>query len=236
MRHGDENEHSFVTGRYGNRIMTQAKWVATLARSITCSRRVVVVSLSLRGIPLSAASKENKQAKGILGALLGPTERARDSAKTPKSSPRKRQTNGIIPGIIIDVGNASLNRLIQSTSPTWFDQVGAICDNRALSPHATPWYFSIADTDSIKPIGKRARKVHGEYSKASQALDEGYYPDTPTGSNGGDRSLHYAARVSKLSSERLKRSCAEEMDVAARRGIVRDERRRRRAEKNTEAR
>ena len=43
--------------------------------------------------------------------------------------------------------------------------------------------------------------------------------------------------LSKLSSKRLMRSCAEEMSVAARMVIVRDERRRRRAqEKNTEAR
>ena len=33
-------------------------------------------------------------------------------------------------------------------------------------------HCSIADTDSIKPIGKRARKVHDEYTRAVQALDE----------------------------------------------------------------
>ena len=51
----------------------------------------------------------------------------------------------------------------------------------------TEWHlriFSIADTDSIKPIGKRARKVHDKYTKAAQALDEEYYPDTPAGSKG----------------------------------------------------
>ena len=42
----------------------------------------------------------------------------------------------------------------------------------------------IADKDSIKPIDKRAREVYGEYTKAAQALDEEYYPDTPEGSKG----------------------------------------------------
>ena len=52
------------------------------------------------------------------------------------------------------------------------------------SPHGSSGYFSIADTDSIKPIDKRARKVHVEYTKAAQALDEEYYPNTPAGSRG----------------------------------------------------
>jgi hypothetical protein len=84
----------------------------------------------------------------------------------------------------IDVRNAILNQLISSTSPTWFDQVEAICDVKTLSPHGTSGYFAIADTVSMGPIGKRARKVHGQYTKAAQALDEEYYPDTPTGSKG----------------------------------------------------
>jgi len=92
--------------------------------------------------------------------------------------------NGIIPDIIIDVRNAILNQLIPSTSPTWFDQIETICDLKTLSPHDTSGYVSIADTDYIKPIDKRARKVHDEYTKAAQALDEKYYPDTPTGSKG----------------------------------------------------
>ena len=31
-------------------------------------------------------------------------------------------------------------------------------------------YCSIADTDSIKPIGKRARKVHGKCAKTARAI------------------------------------------------------------------
>jgi hypothetical protein len=45
-------------------------------------------------------------------------------------------------------------------------------------------YFSIADTNSIEPIDKRARKVLGKHTKAAQALDEKYETDTPTGSKG----------------------------------------------------
>ena len=66
----------------------------------------------------------------------------------------------------------------------WLDQVETICDVKTLSPLNTYGNFSIADMDSIKPIDKRARKVHDKYTKAAQALDEEYYPDTPTGSKG----------------------------------------------------
>ena len=83
----------------------------------------VTISLSTCGIPFRAASKGNKQTKGMLGNLLDPIERARDAAKTPEENcAKKRQINGIIPGIIIDVKNAILNQLISSTFPTWFDQ------------------------------------------------------------------------------------------------------------------
>jgi hypothetical protein len=82
------------------------------------------------------------------------------------------------------VRNAILNQLIPGTSPTWFDQAETICDDKTLQPHGTSGYFSIADTDSIKPIGKRAWKVHDEYNMAVQALDEECYPDTLTGSKG----------------------------------------------------
>ena len=44
--------------------------------------------------------------------------------------------------------------------------------------------FSIADTNSTKPIDKRAHKAHNEYTNAAQTLDEQYYPDTPAGSKG----------------------------------------------------
>ena len=128
---------------------------------------------------------KNKQTKGVLGDLLGPIERARDAARTPgEKGAKKRQVNGIIPDPIIDVRNAILNQLISYTTPTWFDQVETICDVKALSPHDSSGYFSIANTDSIKPIDKRARKVHSEYTKAAQTLDEEYYPDTPAGSKG----------------------------------------------------
>jgi SepF-like predicted cell division protein (DUF552 family) len=74
--------------------------------------------------------------------------------------------------IIIDVRKAILNQLIPSTSSTWFGQVETICDIMALSTQGTSGYFPIADTDSIKPIDKRARKVHDECTMAAQALDE----------------------------------------------------------------
>lgn len=78
--------------------------------------------------------------------------------------------------------NAIFNQLISYTTPTWFDQVETICDVKTLSPHDSSGYFSIADTDSIKSIDKRARKVHNEYTKAAQTLNKEYYPDTPAGS------------------------------------------------------
>ena len=70
------------------------------------------------------------------------------------------------PCIIIDVRNATLTHITPNTSPTCFDPVETICDVKALSPHDSSGYFSIADTDPIKPIDKRARKVHSEYTKA----------------------------------------------------------------------
>ena len=42
--------------------------------------------------------------------------------------------------------------------------------------------FSIADTNPIKPVDKRARKVHGDCTNNTQALDEEYHPGTPAGS------------------------------------------------------
>ena len=53
-------------------------------------------------------------------------------------------------------------------------QTVTIRDVKALSPPGTSGYFPIADTDSINPIGKRARKVHGDNTKASLTLDEEY--------------------------------------------------------------
>ena len=82
--------------------------------------------------------------------------------------------------------NVILNQLIPGTSPTWFDQVETIYDAKTLPTHDTAGYLMIADTDSIGPIDKRARKVHDEYTKDAQAPDEDYYPgnvyDTTEGS------------------------------------------------------
>ena len=72
----------------------------------------------------------------MLGNLLDPIERACDAARTPREKgAKKRQINGIIPDLIIDVRHAILNQLISCTTPTWFGQVEAICDARTLSPH-----------------------------------------------------------------------------------------------------
>ena len=84
MRYGDKNEHSFVMDRYGNRIMAQTKCKGDHTRTLhNTFQAAVTVSLSLCGIPFRAASKGNKQTKGMLGNLLGPTERARGAAKAP---------------------------------------------------------------------------------------------------------------------------------------------------------
>ena len=116
----------------------------------------------------------------MLGNFLDPIEWARDAAKTPREKgAKKRQMIGIISDIFIDTRNAILNQLISSTSSTWFGQVGTICDVKALSPHDTSGCFSIPDTGSIKPIDKRARKVHDEYTKAVHALDEKQHLDIP---------------------------------------------------------
>ena len=45
----------------------------------------VAVPLGLCGIPFMAASKGNKQTKGMPGNLLGPIEGARDSAREEKA-------------------------------------------------------------------------------------------------------------------------------------------------------
>ena len=73
----------------------------------------VTVSLNPCGIPLRAASKGSKQTKGILGNLLDPIERARDSARAPGEKPaKKRRTNGITPGVTADASYAIVNQLI----------------------------------------------------------------------------------------------------------------------------
>ena len=78
--------------------------------------------------------------------------------------------------------NAILNQLISYTTPAWFGQIGTICDVKTHSPHDSTPDFPIADTDSTKAIDKRARKVHNEYTRAAQTLDEEFYPATPAGS------------------------------------------------------
>ena len=84
MRHGDKNENPFVKGRYGNRIMAQTKGKGDHTRTLHKTfQAAVTVSLSFCGIPFRAASKGNKQAKGMLGNPLDPIERARDAAKIP---------------------------------------------------------------------------------------------------------------------------------------------------------
>ena len=91
MRYGDKNEHSFVMDRYGNRIMAQTKCKGDHTRTLhNAFQAAVTVSLSLCGIPFRAASKGNKQAKGMLGNLLDPIEKARDAAKTLERSPRRK--------------------------------------------------------------------------------------------------------------------------------------------------
>ena len=92
---------------------------------------------------------------------------------------KKKQSNGFI-----DLRYGILNQLIPGTFPAWVGQVGTICDLKALSPHGTTGYFSIADTDSTKPTDKRARKGRKEYTKAAQALGVVCYPGTPVGSKG----------------------------------------------------
>jgi hypothetical protein len=68
--------------------------------------------------------------------------------------------------------------LIPGISPTCCEHAETICDVGTLSPQGTSGCSSIADTYSIRSINKRARKVHGEHTKAVQALGEEYYLDT----------------------------------------------------------
>ena len=64
--------------------MAQTKCKGDHTRALhNAFQAAVTVSLSLCGIPFRAASKGNKQTKGVLGSPLGPIERARDAAKAP---------------------------------------------------------------------------------------------------------------------------------------------------------
>ena len=81
----------FVMDRYGNRIMAQTKCKGDHTRTLhNAFQAAVAVSLGLCGIPFWAASKGNKQTKGMPGNPLDPTERARDAAKTPGEKYAKR--------------------------------------------------------------------------------------------------------------------------------------------------
>jgi hypothetical protein len=67
MRYGDRNEQSFVMDRNGNRVMDQTKCKDDHTRTLhNAFQAAVTVSLSLCGIPFRAASKGNKQTKGVL--------------------------------------------------------------------------------------------------------------------------------------------------------------------------
>ena len=84
--------HSFVMDRHGNRIMAQTKFKGDHTRTPhNAFRAAVAATLERCVIPFRAASKGDTQAKGMLGNLLGPIERARDSAKTTgERSPRRK--------------------------------------------------------------------------------------------------------------------------------------------------
>ena len=71
VHYGDKNEHSFIVDRYGNRIMTQTKCKGDHTRTLhNAFQAAVTVPLSLFGIPFRAASKGNKQTKGMLGNFV----------------------------------------------------------------------------------------------------------------------------------------------------------------------
>ena len=90
MRFGDKNERSFAMGRHGNRIMAQAKCKGDHTRTPhKAFQAAVTVSLGLCGIPFRAASKGNKQTKGVLGNLLDPIERATRRRPLERSPRRK---------------------------------------------------------------------------------------------------------------------------------------------------
>jgi hypothetical protein len=84
MRYGDKNEHSFVMDR-----LCQSHNFPDQVQGRPHSHGPLRVpgdrygSLSLCGIMFRAASKGNKQAKGMIGNLLDSIERACDAAKTP---------------------------------------------------------------------------------------------------------------------------------------------------------
>ena len=132
MRNGDKNEHPFVMGRHGNRIMAQAKCDKGHTRTLhKACQAAIAVSLGLLAFCLG--HRGNKQARGMHGSLLGIIEKTSDTAKAPgEKGAKKGQISGTTPGSIIDVRSTVLDQLIPGTSPTWFDKVEAICDLKAL--------------------------------------------------------------------------------------------------------
>ena len=94
MRYGDKNENPAVKGRYGSCTMAQAKCKGGHTRTPNHTfQAAVAVSLGLCGIPFRAASKGNKQAKGMLKTNLGPIGRARDAAKAPGKEVREEKAD-----------------------------------------------------------------------------------------------------------------------------------------------
>ena len=92
MRYGDKNEHPFVMGRYGNRIMAQTKCKGDYTRTLhNVFQAAATAFLGPCGTPFRAASKGDKQTKGMLEKLLDPIERARDAAKTPGEKSSKKR-------------------------------------------------------------------------------------------------------------------------------------------------
>ena len=105
-----------------------------------------------------------------------------------------RPINGITPNALIDVRNANLNQPIPRTSPTWFDQAGAICNVKTLLPHDTSGYFSIGDTDPIKPIDKSSQELLSEIYGACMA--------------GAMWPVHRAAGCRLLAAPQQQKNCA----------------------------
>jgi len=80
--------------------------------------------------------------------------------------------NGILPDFAIDARGARFSELLKFTDSSCLDGVETLVDTKGLGVGESSYYVSFrADQGQLKPINRRAIKVHKAYCKAAKDLD-----------------------------------------------------------------
>jgi len=138
----------------------------------------VATELERIGAKYLAAKKGYKSTAGIFTHVLQPL------LGTATADKAFKLINGILPDFAIDARGARFSELLQFTDSSRLDGVETLVDIKGLGIGESSDYVSFrAEQGQLKPIDRRAVKVHKEYCKAAKDLDSKYH-HTPDGEIG----------------------------------------------------